>query len=52
MVIILKVNSAFERGSMMRRTAVSLITVFALFSFVAFASANEVVVKSGGTKCL
>ena len=32
----------------MRRTAISLITVFALFSFVAFASANEVVVKAGG----
>jgi hypothetical protein len=46
--IILKVNSAFERGSMMRRTAISLISVFALFSFVTFASANEVVVKAGG----
>jgi hypothetical protein len=48
LLIILKVNSAFERGSTMRRTAISLITVFALFSFVAFAGANEVVVKSGG----
>jgi hypothetical protein len=33
---------------MMRRTAISLISVFALFSFVTFASANEVVVKAGG----
>ena len=32
----------------MKRTAISLFTVFALFSFVAFASANEVVVKAGG----
>jgi len=32
----------------MRRTAISLITAFALFSFVAFASANVVVVKAGG----
>ena len=32
----------------MRRTAVSLITIFALFSFVALASANVTEVKSGG----
>jgi len=32
----------------MRGSAVSLITVFVLFSFVAFASANEFVVKAGG----
>jgi hypothetical protein len=33
----------------MRRTAFSLITVFALFSFVATASANVTEVKAGGT---
>ena len=32
----------------MRRKAVSLITVFAVFCFVAVSSANEIVVKAGG----
>lgn len=32
----------------MRRTAISLITIFAVFSFVAFANANVTEVKSGG----
>ena len=32
----------------MRRTAVSLITIFSLFSFVALASANVTEVKAGG----
>jgi hypothetical protein len=33
----------------MRRTAVSLITIFALFSFVAYANANVTEVKAGGS---